>query len=54
MRVEGDIRSDDGRDLVYRGLSISGKLPRPALEAVMIEEFRRQDSAGVRKLDWLR
>jgi len=54
VRVEGDVDADDGRVLTYRGLSIAGRLPRAALEAVLIDEFRRQDDAGVRKLDWLR
>ena len=54
VRVFGDVRADDGRMLMYRGWAIAGKLPRAALEAVILDEFRRQDDAGARKLDWLR
>ncbi len=51
VKVLGDVHADDGRDLIYRGLSIAGILPKPALEAVIIREFERTGSR--RKDDWL-
>jgi len=39
VRVFDDVRAEDGRTLMYRGWAIAGKLPRAALEALMIEEF---------------
>lgn len=48
VRVDGDITADDGRSLAYRGVSIAGRLPRAALEAVLIEEFPK---AGFRTVE---
>ncbi len=52
-RTDVRILNDPGGDepLVYKGLSIAGRLPRAAFEDLMIGEFRLSTSAQRR--DWL-
>ncbi len=52
-RTDVRIVNDPGGDepLVYKGLSIAGRLPRRVFEGVIIEEFER--STPAQRRDWL-
>lgn len=49
VRIMNDPDGDE--PLLYKGLSIAGRLPRPAFAAVVIEEFER--STPAQRRDWL-
>ena len=52
VRVIGDVNAGDGRPLTYQGLSLAGILPRPEMESVLLDEFKR--ASEQRKDNWLR